>query len=55
MSEEINRSELIEKINEYLISLPDDKSREDFLDEIDVCFLCGSTILPCYCAPIYDE
>ena len=50
------REELLRMVNEYLRSLPDDEIRKEFLSDIDsVCHLCGSTILPCYCAPSYDE
>ena len=52
----IDREALLKMVNDYLRSLPSDESRKDFLLDIDsVCHLCGSTILPCYCASSYDE
>lgn len=36
-------------------SLTSDEARSSFLSGLGICLLCGSTSLPCYCAPMYDE
>lgn len=51
----IAQQELLDKVNEHLGSLPNDEDRLSFLHGLEVCLLCGSKILPCYCAPQYDE
>lgn len=38
-----------DEVISFLKSLPDDKSRQDFLYGLNVCFYCGSLDLPCYC------
>lgn len=46
---EDDRKNLLLKIFEYLLSLKDDDERKKFIDDIGVCFECGSMSLPCYC------
>ncbi len=57
MTETRQKESLLESVRQYLLSLPSDEEREEFIDAIgeSVCLLCGSVYVPCYCAPQYDE
>lgn len=58
MSEELDQKafdDMVDRVNNFLVDLPDDTSRYKFLAKLKVCLLCGSLDDPCYCSSIYDE
>ena len=47
---------ILKIVNFYLPLLRTNEDRKQFIEDIDsVCHLCGQTVLPCLCAPGYDE
>lgn len=50
-------TELPVRIAQQLEALPDDETRSDVIHEVGnrICLLCGTTKMPCYCSPHYDE
>lgn len=46
----LNKDDVIQDINEYLETLPDNKSRLEFLsgleDELNTCLMCGRLLSP---------
>jgi hypothetical protein len=49
---------ILQAINDYLLSFPDDRSRldalNDIIENIDVCEYCGGTLFPYYCHSSFD-